>query len=286
MNLLAEARPLSLPRLAVSEVEKANRELLRSRVFLRAILPVLEVLTREQVSLGRPYRGVSAKVHLMIAGHPELGMALCARHGHLTVRSSHEVGECTQRWVFKDPAACNSFFLSRSGLPLVEGGWRHPVLLIKTLRLLSALGVLRPSSRCLPLAPERSVRVQATLYLLGRALVQMHKGGHAGMSSMVAESPERVYQWTVGDERRHDCIAMYIRMAHGKIQMGHGIYRGRQPFVRFTFRDVHAAFEMITTHQSQMNGVRRGLLKIEGSPEYAHKMVWMLQRVDELIQEG
>jgi hypothetical protein len=35
-----------------------------------------------------------------------------------------------------------------------------------------------------------------------------------------------------------------------------------------------------------MNGVRRGLLKIEGSPEYAHKMVWMMQRVDELIQEG
>ena len=284
MKLLAEAPPLSSSRLAFSSGANEDRELLRSRVFLRAVLPVLEVLVREQASLGRSYRGVTANVHLMIAGHPELGIALCSNRGFLTVRPSHEVGECTQRWVFKDPAACNSFFGSRSSLPHVQGAWRHPLLLVKTLRLLNALSVLRPSSRCLPLAPERALRVRAVLYSVGRALVQLHKGGHTGMLSMVAESPERVYQWTVGDERRPDCIAMYVRMAHGKIQMGHGIYQGRHPFVHFAFRDVHAAFEMFTTSQSQMSGVTRGLLKTHGSPEYAHKMVRMMQRIDELIQ--
>jgi hypothetical protein len=284
MNLLADASTLLSSRPVFSDWAKADRELLRSRVFLRAVLPVLEVLVQERASLGWLYRVVTANVHLLIAGHPELGVALCFKRGHLTVRPSHEVGECTQRWVFKDPATCNAFFLSRSGLPCVEGGWRHPLLLVKTFRLLSSVGMLTPSARGLLPVPERAVWVRAMLYSVGRALVQLHKGGHAGMLSMVAESPERVYQWTVGDERRPDCIAMYIRMAHGKIQMGHGIYQGRCPFVHFAFRDVHAAFEMLTTSQSQMNGVMHGLLKTHGSPEYAHKMLRMMQRVDELIQ--
>jgi hypothetical protein len=81
-------------------------------------------------------------------------------------------------------------------------------------------------------------------------------------------------------------IGAYLRMKHGRVLAGRGIYPRRRPFVHFVFPDVDAALSVLTATDSQMSGVRDGKVLTFGSPEYTRKISLLMQKVDALLTEG
>ena len=81
-------------------------------------------------------------------------------------------------------------------------------------------------------------------------------------------------------------VGAYLRMQGGRIKAGRGTYPRRQPFVHFAFPDVDGALRMLTDTGSQMAGVRLGLVQTLGCAEYTRKIGWLMQKLDERLEEG
>jgi hypothetical protein len=256
----------------------AEREALRARLFQRALLPLTEVVLAERDDLARSFRGTTAVVQLEVAGCDD-GAALRFRDGRLRVEAGVWSG-ADVRLTFSDHASLNAFFSGRPALPRVRG-LQHAVLLARVGRLLASLRLLQPAADPGPPA-TRALRVKLLLELAGRGLAQLHLGGFPPMVELVRESPERVYQWSVEREG----LGMFLRMERGRVKAGRGTYARRRPFVQFAFPDVEAAHHVLTQQGSQMDSVRRGLVRPLGSPEYTRKIGLMMQKLDELLQEG
>ncbi len=261
-----------------------ERERLRARVFLRSVLPLLEVVVREQPALSPWLYGARGVVQLEAAGS-DLGARLVFDKGRLAIEPV-PAGGADLRFVFRDVTALNAFFAGKPVLPRIEpfGGLRTPLLLARTLRLLAALRVLEPPApgASPPDAVERALRVRLVLYLVTRALSSLHRDGYGPMRELSEGSPERVYQWTVGGSD----IAAYLRVHAGRVKAGRGVYARRRPFVHFVFPDPDAAFAVLMATGSQMSGFRGGRVQTFGSPEYTRKIALLMQKVDELLMEG
>jgi hypothetical protein len=258
----------------------AERQLLRARVFLRSVLPLLKVVMEDEPAMARLFAGVSAKVQLETQD-AQHGACLCFEDGVLSVEPQlRAAAEVQLRWVFRDLSALNSFFAGKPVLPRIIG-LRRPRLLWKTIRLLSSLRILHPQRKPARIE-QRRLRVKLLLYLVTHALAQLARGGHAQMNELVQSSPERVYQWTVASAN----LGAYLRMQRGRIKAGRGTYPHRRPFVHFYFPDVDAALAVLTASGSQMTGLRDGQVQTFGSPEYTRKISLLMQKVDALLVEG
>jgi len=254
-----------------------ERDELRARLFLRAVLPLLETVVARSPSYGRSFVDVQARVRFRAAATPHSALLTFAA-GKLTVgRDTQEKPQIDVN--FPDLRALNTFFAGGLTLPRVSG-LHHSLLLAKLLRLLLSLQVLKPGPP--PSDPaERALRVRLVLQLVTRALAELHLAGFAPMTDLVADSPERVYQWTVGSSD----IAFWLRMQAGKVKQGAGVYARRAPFVHFAFRDVDSALGIFGSSE-HMSGVRGGAVQTFGSPEYTRKVAYLMQCVDALLMEG
>lgn len=255
-----------------------TRAELRARVFLRALVPLLEVVVREQPAMARLFARVSASVQIGIRDS-----APCAHlafdGGALAV--THAPAPAALRVGFADVAALNAFFGGALVLPRVGGALRHPVLLTRVARLFATLQMLQPQAAPAD-AAARTLRVRLLLYLVVRALAELHHGGHAGMRALTGASPDRVYQWSVAREGIH----AWLRMQDGRVMTGTGPCSAREPFVHFVFPTVDAALAVLTATGSQVDGVRDGAVEVIGSPEYSRKISLLMQQVDQLLVEG
>jgi hypothetical protein len=254
-----------------------DREELRARLFLRALLPLLETVVERSSDHQSSLADVRARARLRVTETSHVALLTVAA-GKLTV--SREPCEKPQIDVsFRGVRELNAFFAGGFALPRVSG-LGHPVLLAKLARLLLSLRVLEPGPP--PREPaERALRVRLVLELVTRALTELHFGGFPPMTELVSDSPERVYQWTVGGSD----IAFWLRMLRGKLKRGSGVYAKRAPFVHFAFRDVDAALGVFGSDE-HMSGVRDGAVQTFGSPEYTRKIAHLMQCVDQLMLEG
>ena len=254
-----------------------ERATLRARVFLKAVLPLLESVLRYDPKFRELFARVTGQVRFSSAALP-FAATLDFAAGALKVLANAP-GKPQVDCHFRDVSALNGFFSGGLVLPQVDG-LRHPLLIAKVLRLMLALQVLKPG----PLPPgadERSLRVRLVLALVSRALVEMYFGGYPPMVELVSNSPDRVYQWTVEREE----IAVWLRMCQGRIKAGTGSYPHRAPFVHFVFPHVDAALRVFTSTE-QMSGVRDGAVQTLGCPEYTRKVAGMMQAMDQLLVEG
>jgi hypothetical protein len=255
-----------------------NRADLRARVFLRALVPLLEVVVRERPAMARLFARADTGVRIEVQGSP-LCANLAFSGGALKV--SHAGGPCDLRFTFSNVAALSAFFGGALALPRVAGALRHPVLLTRVARLFATLQMLQPQAAPAD-AAARALRVRLLLYLVVRALAELHHGGHAGMRALTQDSPDRVYQWSVAQAGIH----AWLRMKDGKVAAGHGTCTAREPFVHFVFPTVDAALSVLTATGSQVDGVRDGAVEVIGSPEYSRKISLLMQQVDHLLVQG
>jgi hypothetical protein len=74
-----------------------------------------------------------------------------------------------------------------------------------------------------------------------------------------------------------------LRVKAGRTQAGRGFCRRRRPFVHLRFNGVEGAYPIVMNRVDMVDAVRRGLLRIEGSPEYARDIGDFMMRIQTLI---
>jgi hypothetical protein len=263
----------------------SDRARLRAQLFMRGVLPLLEQLVAARPQLV-PQDLPATRIHLGLA-QGGLGADVLLSAGSARVVAADAVPQAGLAIVFRDAAQLNRFFSGKPCWPRLRGALRHPRQLMLMLRLLMALQILQPRKHAPRERDERALQVRVLLLLVVRALAELARSGATPFASWAAESPERVIQWSAGPSGQDpDHVAVFLRMAQGRVQVGRGLYAHREPFVHLAFRDVDAAYTMLTSPDSQMTGLRDGLLATIGSPEYVRKLALQMQHIDQLLLEG
>lgn len=263
-----------------------DRATLRAQLFLRAVLPLLATIAKARPGLLPPW---NASVLFGIAHSEEWALLhLSGTQAQLTHLSSPPERDTVDiAIIFNDASQLNRFFSGKACWPTIRGALKHPRLMWCVIRLLMTLKVLQPQQELPTKAEDKALHVRLVLTLISRALAHLARHEQGELTRWIANSPERVFQWSIGKNTLDaGSIAVYLRMAQGKFQVGQGFYPHRRPFVHFAFRDLDAALAMLTTQDSQMTGVRDGLLETIGCPEYTRKLVIQMQRIDQLLLEG
>ena len=260
-----------------------SRELLRTRLFLQAALPCVKVLLQDDPAMARRFEGVNATVQFVARNQPHaVGAYLWFENGAVRVEQGFwDAGGGAPSpditFTFASLAKLNDFFAGKTVLPGIKGLHR-PALLVKVVQLLLALKLMLPTAN--PTDPvKRRLKVKLTVYMITTALSQYNKGGDPEMERWTAGQPDRIYQFSVEDED----IAAYLRVRVGQTKAGRGMYERRRPFVHMRFSGVDGALAVMNKEVEFVDGVGKGMVRIDGSPEYAANLNDFMMRVQGLL---
>jgi len=272
------------PRAPANELPQARtREFLRTRLFLRAALPTVKVLLEDDPATAKRFAGVHAVVQFVAKNQPRaVGAYLWFEDGEVRVEQGFWDADGMGRepditFTFASLQKLNDFFAGKTVLPGIKG-FHRPGLLAKVVQLLLALKLMLPSAN--PTDPaKRRLKIKLTLYMITTALSQYSKGGDPEMERWTAQQPDRIYQFSVEPEG----IAAYLRMRGGQTKAGRGVYERRRPFVHMRFHGVDGALAVMNKEVDFVEGVGKGFVRIDGSPEYAANLNDFMMRVQALL---
>ena len=268
-----------------------DRQLLRARLFLRAALPVAKVILEDDPGMKKRFEGVRARVQFVAKADPQpVGAYLVfgepaaaadeSAAGAPSAAFRVEQGFCERpeiTFTFGSLQKLNNFFAGKTVLPGIKGLHRL-TLVAKVLQLLLALKLMLPNAQ--PKDPaKRRLKVKMTIYMITTALSQYNNGGDPEMKTWTSKQPERVYQMLVEPEG----IGAYLRVRGGLSKAGRGVYARRRPFVLMRFHGVDGALAVMNKEVGFIDGVAKGLVRIEGSPEYAANLNDFMMRVQGLL---
>jgi hypothetical protein len=258
-----------------------TREFLRTRLFLRAALPTVKVMLEDDPATKKRFEGVNATVQFIARNQPhDVGAYLWFEDGGVRVEQGFlEAAERVPDLTFKFGSLqkLNDFFAGKTVLPSIKG-WHNPVLMAKVVQLLLGLKLMLPSAN--PKDPDkRRLKVKLTVYMITTALSQYNKGGDPEMQRWTAKQPDRIYQFAVEPEG----IAAYLRVRAGQTKAGRGVYERRRPFVAMRFHGVDGALAVMNKEVDFVDGVGKGMVRIDGSPEYAANLNDFMMRVQSLL---
>ena len=272
------------PRAPAYDLPQARtREFLRTRLFLQAALPTVMVLLEDDPATAKRFKGVNATVQFVARNQPHpVGAYLWFENGAVRVEQGFwDAGGGAPRpditFTFASLQKLNDFFAGKTVLPGIKG-FHRPGLLAKVVRLLLALKLMLPSAN--PTDPvKRRLKVKLIVYMITAALSQYNKGGDPEMERWTAKQPDRIYQFSVEPEG----IAAYLRVRAGQTKAGRGVYERRRPFVHMRFHGVDGALAVMNKEVDFVDGVGKGFVRIDGSPEYAANLNDFMTRVQHLL---
>ena len=258
-----------------------SREYLRARLFLRAALPTVKVLLEDDPATKKRFADVVATVQFVARNQPHaVGAYIRFDHGDATVLQGMAEADGLQPDVtlsFASLQRLNDFFAGKTVLPGIKG-LKQPLLVVKVVRLLLGLKLMLPTAQPKD-AAQRALKIKLTLYMITTALSQYNKGGDAQMTRWTAKQPDRIYQFSVEPEG----IAAYLRVRGGQTKSGRGLYERRRPFVHMRFHGVDGALAVMNKEVEFVDGVGKGYVRIDGSPEYAANLSDFMMRVQALL---
>ena len=260
-----------------------SREFLRARLFLRAALPCVKVMLDDDPGMAKRFKNVNAVVQFVAKNQPRaVGAFLWFENGDVRVEQGFWDADGLGRepditFTFGSLEKLCDFFAGKTVLPSIRG-YNHPALLAKVVQLLLSLKLMLPSAN--PTDPaKRRLKVKLTVYMITTALSQYNKGGDPDMQRWTAKQPDRIYQFSVEPEG----IAAYLRVRGGQTKAGRGVYQRRRPFVHMRFNGVDGALAVMGKEVEFVEGVGKGMVRIDGSPEYAANLNDYMMRVQGLL---
>ncbi|MBF0224327.1 MAG: hypothetical protein HQK76_02630 [Desulfobacterales bacterium] len=254
-----------------------EKDLLISKIFLRAVLPVTKVLIEDDPVMKKRFSGVNAKIQFQAKNNSDfIGTHLIITNGELSI-SPEVIPDADIVFSFSSVEKMNDFFKGKLVLPSIKGLFKIG-LLIKAFSLLLGTKILMPDARPKDDA-KKKLKVKMAFYMITTALSQYNKAGDSEMVKWTKNQPERIYQITVepGD------IAAYLKVKAGKTKAGKGVYKKRRPFVHLKFNGINGAFPVIMNDVDMVEAVKRGYLEMSGSPEYGSGLGNFMKRIQELI---
>ena len=253
-------------------MNQSEREHLKCRLFLHAVLPAMEDLFRY------------SKEAQEIVGERPFSIAFKSRSG-LSSALFIENGEC--RWE-KDPQELSSHaltFLSDNQINALFSGEGFS-LPIPTRGLLQPAGFKRFSqlSELLQtyLEPTREALQDKAFFeahvrlLLGVALYGVRELGEYEEDSrrILAHTPNGVAQFVVGDETK----AAWVSLRNGKLQAGKGMF-AEEPDVTIWFRNAQVALLALQNDLDVMAAVGKGDIQVDGSIRLADGLGFVMERI-------
>ncbi len=255
-----------------------ERDLLTSRIILRAIFPVIKVVVAEDPKFTKKFSGVSASIQFVGNYNGEqVGAAIVFTDGAVEIEQGIiEKPDLTFR--FKTIEKMNAMLAGKLAVPRIKGLGNFG-LLLKSLALLMRLKILLPTTR--PSAPaDKRLKVKMIIYMITTALSQYNKGGDPQMTAWTAKQPDRIYQMSLDSD---EDIAAYVRVKAGKTKAGRGHYKRRRPFVHMKFKDVDSALAVFLKDADFVEALGRDYVFIEGAPEYAANLNDFMQRIQAMV---
>jgi len=249
------------------------REELKARVFLRSALPLVKVVLAERPAYRHLLRGAGGVLQFAAKDSEQGAWVAMTEEGIEVKPGRHE--QPTITLTFKTLADLNTFFAGGLALPGVCGLRGVPTLL-RFLPFMLKLKILMPAAM-----PEdldgKALKVRMLMQLIASGLSQLVKGGDEVLGGYAKKSPDRVFQFTV-----EGGPACYLRVKAGKSKAGLGTYTRRRPYVHMVFRDIPAAFEVLTQRVGTVEAVRQGYLRVEGAMEGSKDIGLFMQHLDAL----
>lgn len=254
-----------------------ERDLLASRIILRAVLPVAKVVMEEVPSMKKKFQGTTAVFQIQAKnGSENIGAYFQFTDGVLEiVQGIYEDPDI--RFAFGRPESMVAFLTGGIALPKIKGLGR-PGLLMKCVALLLSLTILLPNKKPKKYDKVR-LKVKMVMYMITTALSQYNKGGDPKMVQWTSKQPDRIYQMSCEPEG----IAAYIRIKAGKSKAGRGYYTRKHPFVHMKFHGAQGALPVFLNDVKFVEAVEKGYVTIEGSPEYAMHLNDHMQQIQALI---
>lgn len=254
-----------------------EKELLTSRIILRAVLPVIKVMLQDDPAMKKKFEGVNGVIQF-VAKDPAgpVGAYLKFTEGEFeTVPEIAENPDIT--FSFSSVAKMNAMFTGKPVIPGIKG-FMNFGLLLKTFSVLLGMKILMPAAK--PKTPEKArMKVKMTLYMVSTALSQLNKAGDPEMAKWTSKQPERIYQWSVDGED----IGCWLKIKAGKTKAGRGFYTRRKPFVHMRFASVDAALPVLSNSIDTVQAMAQGMVVNDGSPEYGGKIGDFMLKVAALV---
>jgi hypothetical protein len=252
----------------------APLEELRARVFLRSALPLVKVVLEQRPAYRRLLLKANGVIQFAARDSEQAAWVGMSPDGIEVKPGRHP--EPTITLTFKTLKDLNTFFAGGTALPGVAGLRGVPTLL-RFLPFMLKLKILMPTA--MPTDPaEKALKVRMLMQMIASGLSQLNKGGDAVLSTYCRKSPDRVFQFTV----EGGGPANYLRVKAGNSKAGAGTYTRRRPYVHMIFRDVDAAFEVLTQRVGTVEAVREGFLRVEGAMEGSKDIGAFMQHLDGL----
>jgi hypothetical protein len=253
-----------------------NKELLTAELYFTAVFPVLKILLKDDPGMNKRFKNVDAKVVFKAKnGDGEIGTTLCIKDNDIEF-INEPIEKPDIAISFGSVEKMNSFLKGGSALPKIKG-FGKPVLLFKFISLLLRMKLMMPDVK--PKKPlEKYLKVKMALYMVSTALSKLNKSGNADMMRWTKLQPDRIYQLSVKDSD----IAVYLRVKAGKTKAGRGLYKRKRPFVHMQFGSIDGAIAILLNEVEFVQGVGKGYVSIEGSPEYASNLNDFMMRIQSL----
>lgn len=255
-----------------------NNDLLIAELNIKAVLPVLRILLKEDPKTAEKFKDVNANVILRAKHENEfIGANLIFADGDLTVEPQPaEKGDVM--FTFGSVKKMNTFLGGGIALPAIKGGLSNTKLLISFISTLMMLKLMMPNVRPKD-AHKKYLKVKLALSMVNTALSKLNKSGHKEMQEWTSRQPDRIYQLSVEGED----IAVYLRVKAGKSKAGPGFYTRKRPFVHMKFASVDSALKILLKDVAFVEAVDQHHITIEGSPEYANSLNDFMMTVQNLI---
>ncbi|MCP4130144.1 MAG: hypothetical protein GY754_03905 [bacterium] len=255
-----------------------ERDLLATRIFLRAVFPVMKVVISDDPKMKKKFEGVTGTIQFVGKYNGEdVGAALVFNDGALEIAQGiSENPDITFK--FKTIEKMNAMLAGKPVIPGIKG-FKNFGLLMKTFALLMSLKIMMPNAKP-KVYEKKKLKVKMVIYMITTALSQYNKGGDPDMQRWTSKQPDRVYQMSVSSE---EDLAAYLRIKAGKSKAGRGMYTRRRPFVHMKFTDVDGALAVFLNEAEFVESLAKGYIEIIGAPEYGANMNDFMQRIQGMI---
>ena len=253
-----------------------DKEILVANLYFRAVFPVIKILLQDDPATAKKFAKIKTNVVFKAkTGSDQTGCTLLFDHGEFNLDfENYDNGDIV--FSFGTVEKMNTFLKGGTALPKIKG-FTKPVLLAKIISLLLSLKLMMPNVKPkLPL--KKYLKVKMALSMVIMALSKLNRLGYPDMADWAKTQPDRVYQLSVSDTD----IAVYLHVKAGKTKAGKGLYQRRRPFVHMKFSSVDAAIKILLREAEFVDGVDKGYVSIEGSPEYAARLNDLMMRVQAL----
>ena len=260
---------------APQEIEYVGDDRMKARVYLRAILPLLEIVAEDVDKYRNMIAPWDCVVQVETLGDEEAAAYIIIKDGILKVEQGRHPNP-TIGLGFKTLEQMNiTLGGGMSGIPKIKGMW-HVLLLLKVMQLLNSLKMLMPEFTA-QTDEEKMLKVKMLLGMVTVAMQEMCNSGDEFIGRLVRGSKGKVIQWQVpkGPQAHVVLDAPHIYAYKGKHK--------KRPYLLMKFADLDSAYQVLSGELDAVQATAKQAMKLRGPSEYGMRIGNMMKRVENFM---